>query len=400
MYLPFSVKFYLRDLRAVEGPGSKHKVYCRLILDRRKSEFATNIVLGPKHWDADRETTRFSYLNEEIADLRAKLFRIKRTLEENNKLTHPRDIIDVLKERNSEKHFINDFFDKHLQKIIDMGEHSASTIKHYKLALKYWKKFVSTKLQKDDLLLREINYEIIEDYDYFLKVTVKDKHDNNLGRNHINKQHSILRTVLKQCMKEGLLNGNPYHEFMLKDTRVVRHALTEEELKRIENDPLQGNMQLDLARDIFLFSVYTSLRYGDAMDLSMKNIEDANTDEPYLKVIMEKTEKDIFIPLIPKARALIKKYEKDGARLVKNYILPRMSNARVNIILKDIAMFTNINKNISHHIARHTFATHGLNLGIPKEVISEILGHTSLKTTDIYAKMSVARKKEEMKRFK
>ena len=397
MYQSFSIKFYLRK---PEGPKVRHKLYCRLLLNRRKSEFSTNIVLDPKYWDEQRDVSKFGYVNEELTEIRAKLYRIKRSLEDKEQLFHPRDIIDVLKDRKKDKHYILEYFTKYVERITAKREHAASTLKHHRLALKYFKQFIEEKLIRDDLLIKEITYETLEEFDYFLKVDIKEKHDNEISRNHINKQHSKLRSVLNQSIKEGIISFNPYRDFVLKDTYVQREALSSEELKRLETDPLDGIYYLDRVRDIFLFSVYTSFRYSAAMDLKMDDIQDPESDEPYISILLDKSKnKTITVPLIHQAIAIIEKYENDSARVVKGYILPRLSNSKINLHLKDIALMLHINKKLSHHIARHTFATHGLNLGIPKEVIQEIMGHSSIKTTDIYARMSIAKKKEEMKKL-
>ena len=396
MYAPFSIKFYLRVQNEL---GPKFKIYCRVILNRKKSEFATNLKVEEKYWYADSETTRFSYMNEEIADLRMKLYKIKRSLEDEEKLYHPRDIIDVLKNRKKENHYILAYFGKYIKRITVREEHSQSTLKHYRLAFKYLEKFINEQLLRDDVMIRELNYDMLNEYDYYLKVVVLDKQKNNLGRNHINKQHSILRTVLKHCMKEGIIEVNPYNHMQLKDTKVKREALTVSELTLLENDPLDGSPQLDLVRDIFLFSAYTSLRFGDAMALKLEDIEDWDTSTPFIKITFEKTDETIAIPLISKAIEIIKKYDDNAARVVLGHILPRLSNSKVNLYLKDIAVKLGIKKRLIHHLARHTFATNALNLGIPKEVVQSVLGHTDMKTTDIYAKMSIAKKSEEMKKL-
>ncbi|MBT3935319.1 MAG: hypothetical protein HOF35_13760, partial [Bacteroidetes bacterium] len=308
-------------MRVQNEVGPKYKIYCRVLLNRKKAEFATNLKVEEKYWSAPTETTRFSYLNEELADLRMKLYKIKRTLEDEEKLTHPRDLVDVLKNRKQENHYILSYFEKYTKRITAKDEHSHSTLKHYRLAFKYIKKFINEQLLRDDVMIREINYDMLNEYDYFLKVIVVDKHNNNLGRNHINKQHSILRTVLKLCIKEAIIEVNPYNHLQLKDTKVKREALTVSELTLLENDPLDGSPQLDLVRDIFLFSAYTSLRFGDAMALKFEDIQDWDTSTPFIKITFEKTDETIAIPLISKAIKLIKKYQDNAARVVFGYIL-------------------------------------------------------------------------------
>ena len=164
-----------------------------------------------------------------------------------------------------------------------------------------------------------------------------------------------------------------------------RDFLTIEELEKLKSFNLE-NYSFEKVRDIFLFSCYTGLRFSDALDLSMEQIRsNENTSFIYREQI--KTGESINIPLVPEAMQIIEKYNDNENRVVKNKVLPHISNQNFNLYLKSIAGIVGLNKKLTHHVARHTFATFLLNKSVSLEVVSSLLGHTNIRTTQVYAKM-------------
>jgi len=148
---------------------------------------------------------------------------------------------------------------------------------------------------------------------------------------------------------------------------------------------------LDKVKDIFIFSVYTGLRFEDAQSLTIENLNKYK-ENPFIRFIQQKTSRAIEIPLLKPAINIIHKYENSDERKVLNKILPKISNQKVNMYLKIISDLSGINRKISHHIARHTFATTiCLNNNMPLEDLSMLLGHSSIKTTQIYGKITQER---------
>ena len=238
-----------------------------------------------------------------------------------------------------------------------------------------------------NILISEIDFAFIEEYDHFMIVNYTDNYGKSIVRNTINKHHTRLRTILHNAVKEDLIVKNPYINFPLKNNKTHREYLTIEEINEIKDNDLGGNKSLQHVRDFFLFSVFTGLRYNDAYNLKMDNIKTDSNGNKIIQIIMEKTDDKINIPLLDEAHVIIKRYENDPAREVFGYVLPRYSNQKLNAYLKAITEICGIQKNITHHVGRHSFATLALNKNIPIEVVQKLLGHSDIKTTQIYAKM-------------
>ena len=242
-------------------------------------------------------------------------------------------------------------------------------------------------IDSKNILISEIDFPFIEEYDHFMIVNYTDNYGKSIVRNTINKHHTRLRTILHNAVKEDLIVKNPYINFPLKNNKTHREYLTIEEINEIKDNDLGGNKSLQHVRDFFLFSVFTGLRYNDAYNLKMDNIKTDSNGNKIIQIIMEKTDDKINIPLLDEAHVIIKRYENDPAREVFGYVLPRYSNQKLNAYLKAITEICGIQKNITHHVGRHSFATLALNKNIPIEVVQKLLGHSDIKTTQIYAKM-------------
>jgi integrase len=144
--------------------------------------------------------------------------------------------------------------------------------------------------------------------------------------------------------------------------------------------------RLEYVRDIFVFSCYTGLSYIDVKNLENKHIQSTFDESLWVRKKREKTGVQSNILLLDVPRMILAKYE---GMLPENKVLPVISNQRLNSYLKEIADLCGIQKNLTFHLARHTFATTvTLAKGVPLETVSKMLGHTSLKTTQIYARIT------------
>ena len=142
---------------------------------------------------------------------------------------------------------------------------------------------------------------------------------------------------------------------------------------------------LETTKDLFVFSCFTGLAFVDAMNLKRENITLAENGDMWIKITRQKTNIPSIIPVMDIAKSIIKKYENQN----DSYVLPRSPHQHVNAYLKQIASSCGIKKNMTFHLARHTFATTiTLSQGMPIETVSCLLGHTNIKTTQIYAKIT------------
>jgi site-specific recombinase XerD len=201
-------------------------------------------------------------------------------------------------------------------------------------------------------------------------------------RTHLSTQTSVhgyhkrLKVYITMAMRYGLLKESPYKGLSIPRGKSdsIKY-ITKEERQRIENLPLTGGIAI--ARDMFIFACYTGLAYVDLIKVNRSCLIEENGT---LKIVdhRQKTKTPYHLTVLPKAREILERY---------NYDMNLMSNQKCNQYLKIIAGSINTRVNLSMHVGRHTFATWALSEGIPIEIVSKMLAHTDIKTTQIYAKV-------------
>ncbi len=247
--------------------------------------------------------------------------------------------------------------------------------------------FIKYKYKKSDVSLLELNLQFLDDFDYFLK-TMK-----NQKQVTINKEIQRLRTPIKRAISEGYLDRDP---FILHKSKTVRKEivfLAAEELKILENT-LFKQKRLDVIRDLFIFCCYTGLAYNEMSNLEKQNIHIGFDNVNWIQMKREKTNREISIPILPKAQNIIEKYSAES-----NLIFPPISNQKFNSYLKEIAAIARIEKRLTHHIARKTFASTVLLYNdVPMEIVSELLGHSNMTITqESYGKVVQKKVSEAIK---
>lgn len=195
------------------------------------------------------------------------------------------------------------------------------------------------------------------------------------------------RKVIRLGVKLGWIEKNPFELFKLKMQKVERGYLTNEELISIE-EKVFTLQRIQYAEDLFVFSCYTGMAYIDVVQLNPHNIILGMDGNYWIKTIREKTDTSVNVPILPKAAYIIAKYKDNPRSIAKGSLFPMISNQKLNSYLKEVGDLCEIKKNLTFHLARHTFATSvTLSNGVPIETVSKMLGHTTIRTTPIYAKV-------------
>jgi len=206
---------------------------------------------------------------------------------------------------------------------------------------------------------------------------------NNTLMKHIER----IRKIVNLAIKNEWLERDPFMKYKLAFTRTTREFLSADELASIEAKEFSIS-RLQFTKDLFVFSCYTGLSYIDSFNLTLQNISLGIDGEYWITTYRQKTDQPVRIPLLPKAMAIIEKYKDHPAVIANGKLLPGYANQTLNTYLKEVAGSCGIEKNLTFHIARHTFATTvTLTNGVPIETVSKLLGHRSIKTTQIYAKV-------------
>jgi len=202
--------------------------------------------------------------------------------------------------------------------------------------------------------------------------------------------------IIKICLANDWLDKNPFNNYKSKIKEVERDFLSEEELQAILNKDFKTD-RLSLVRDIFIFSCFTGLAYIDVKNLTKSHISIGIDGEKWIYTHRQKTESASKIPIIPITQMIIDKYENHPQSNNQDVLLPILSNQKMNAYLKEIAAICEIEKELTFHIARHTFATTvTLTNGVPIESVSKMLGHKNIKTTQHYAKILDKKVSEDM----
>ena len=242
---------------------------------------------------------------------------------------------------------------------------------------------------RKDMLLRELNPTIIEDF--FIYLTTVVGHCNNTAVRTM----KMLRTVIMHGIKLGVLHTDPFLGVQFRMEKVNRGFLTEEEIDALMQKHFDIP-RLELVRDLFVFSCFTGLAYIDVKSLKPQNIVTLNGVE-WIIIARVKTDTPVNVVLFDGAKRIMEKYKDVPGK--KGHVFPIFSNQKVNQYLKEIAASCGIKKELTFHMARHTFATLTLSKGVPVETVSRMLGHTSIRTTQIYARITNKKIEQDMAQF-
>ena len=194
-----------------------------------------------------------------------------------------------------------------------------------------------------------------------------------------------LKTVILRAQKMGLLKNDPFLNFKIRFEKTDRGFLSDEEIAKLMNHRFSVK-RLEQVRDIFVFSCFTGLAYIDLVQLSKEHIVKIDGREWIMKN-RQKTDVPSSVLLLDVAKQILNKYKEQMADDPHGRLLPVCSNQKMNAYLKEIADLCGIEKRLSCHLARHTFATLALSKGVSVESVSRMLGHTNIQTTQIYARI-------------
>jgi integrase len=349
-----------------------------------RAEFQTGKKIEPENWDngkqqAKGKTTEAKLLNTYLSQLRNKVYLKEIELMQRGFLITARllrdAVVDKVEALNEKTLF--QVFSEHNEEQGKMIGKGISKSTHWLSEYTYrlLKEHVEQKYKRSDLYLRELNIGFIQAFHTFLRT------DKGMAQNSSTKHLKLLKKIINVAVTNSYMTFNPFMTYKVEREPVEIDFLDEEELRRIINfdTPLP---RLERAKDMFLFGCFTGLSYIDIKTLAPEHFERDGAGRIWIKKRRVKTGVLSRIPLLPIAKMILDKY-RDGEKL-----LPIQDPADVNKYLKDIAILCNINKRITFHTSRHTFAsTVTLANNISLEVVSKMLGHTNTRMTTHYAKL-------------
>ena len=372
-------------------------IRCRLTYNRQRKDFSTGIRVNPDYWDSKKQRLLDQSDQEDTVNMQLSLIE--------NKISKAFLMLQVREEPFTVKDVFNAYSGKTLKQ--DMGilevwdlhneriekligkEIVLVTYQKYIESQRHLKDFIRHQYRTSDKPLRGLKMSFLNDYIYYLQ-TVK-----NLQQSTLNKAIQRLRKVIKFAIGHDYLDKDPFLLYRAKSVKKEIVFLTKEELQKLEEHHFEIK-RVEVIRDCFVFCCYTGLAFKEMVNLRREHIVKGYDGEDWIKMKCQKTRKELSIPLLPQAKRILERYDSD------NDLLPVTSNARFNAYLKEIADVVGIEKRLTHHVARRTFATTVLLFNnVPMEVVSELLGHSKLTTTQqSYGKIVQKKVGEEIRRIR
>lgn len=392
----FGLLFYLKKPKQYEKGALP--IYLRLTVDGRRAEVATKRSCeAPEKWNsaAGRMTGNkeaIKILNAHLDILQSKVYETYKDLLQEGKTITAEAIKNKLQGVTERPKMFLDIFRFHNEgvKTLMGNGFSPQTYKRYQTALQHTREFMQWKYRVSDLAIAQLSVEFITEFEFYLRSVRR------CGHNTTVKYLMNVKKVVGQCVQKGWLSKNPFLGVKLAPKEVVRETLTQEELDRIATKAFSTD-RLGMARDVFLFSCYTGLAYVDVGRLRPQDIRIGIDGGKWIFARRQKTAAPFRIPLLTIPLQIIERYENHPKCVSEGKVLPVSSNQKLNEYLKEIAALCGIQKRLTYHMARHTFATTiTLNNGVPIETVSKLLGHKNLRITQHYAKILDRKISEDM----
>lgn len=340
-------------------------------LNQRKVYFKTNIYLKPEHWD---KRTSQVIVHPQANDLNAMLFEFVLHLQGVELALWKRGVpatLSLLKDAMKKNRPVNVTFPVFAKEYVTHSDRRESTKENLYTTITVLQEF------RPGLDFKDITYTFLKDFEVYLR-------EKGNGVNTVAKHLRQLRTLVNEAINQGYIHADayPFRKFKIKQEKGRHEFLTPDELKKLENLEV-SDRKLRHVLDAFLFCCYVGLRFSDFCQLKQSNFIKVN-GKKWLHFKSIKTGIELHLPLHllfeGKALAILDKYNiAEFASLG--------SNSEVNKCLAQITMMARIKKHVTYHTARHTCATLLIHQGVPITTVQRLLGHTSVKTTEIYSEI-------------
>ncbi|WP_278625705.1 site-specific integrase [Parabacteroides gordonii] len=381
----FSILFFIKKSKLLKN--GEAPICLRITINGQRAEVQIKRSVEVSLWNSNKECAigkerKHQELNHYLETVRTKVLRIHRELEQDGKpITaeilkrhfygegeSPKMLLEVFREHNKK-------YRELLDKDVVLG-----TVLRYERTVRYLEEFMKEKYRFSDIPLKNINQEFVKEFEHFIK-TEKD-----CAQNATVKYLKNLKKIIRNALVNKWMDDDPFVEIRFHQTASNREFLTEEELnKLIEKDLTIPRMEV--VRDIFVFCSLTGLAFTDVQHLKPEHIFRDMDGSYWIRKTREKTDNMCNIPLLDLPMKLIQKYQNHPECARKGVVMPVPCNQRMNSYLKEIADICGIQKTLSTHIARHTFACLAIANKVSTESIAKMLGHTDIRTTKIYARV-------------
>lgn len=384
----FNVHFLIKK-NAARKNGTV-PVNARISVDGIKCEVSAQLTVQETHWNKEAcrvnpKSRNAKNINDHLDTVYADIIKAKKQLVQEGQFLTAQTI--------RLRYLGKDKMVKTLKELIayhkenDMKKLAKGTAKNYSATEKYLDRFLKKKFRSPDLHLAQIDYGFVVNFETYLSTCPPLRKSQPLGNNGIMKHLERLQKFTTLALKHGWIKKNPFALYSLKFEEYDCAFLEQQELDTLTNleIPERG---VKLARDVFIFACYTGLCYIEVKNLTIKSIVPGIDGEPWIMVRRQKSKTPVKVPLLDKAREILELYADYPCAENGFALLPVLSSQKVNKYLKMVAGLGKVGKNLTFHVARHTFATTITLLNaVPIVTVSKLLGHKKLTTTQRYARV-------------
>ncbi|MDD2382144.1 MAG: site-specific integrase [Mariniphaga sp.] len=386
MKVKVKTQFFIK--KSKPSVNGKVPIYFRIRCRSQVVEVATGRGINQREWDkllrrSNAKTEEAAILNNFLDDIENEIRRYINYLIENGEDVNVFVLKKKLKgETENHKMLLHVFQENNELIKQELGyKYSQSTVNQYEVTYKRLKEFIRKRYLRNDMEIDKLDISFIRNFDIYLRTKYQ------LKANTIAKCLKQLNKVVRYAIDLRYVNMNPFAGYKITYNKTDRGYLTPAELLRLEETDLNSR-RLDRVRDVFVFVCYTGLAYKDLERFNKSFIQKGIDGRNWLIFKRAKTDIEARIPILPKAQAILDKYCNDTECIIRRKMLPVLSNQRMNSYLQEIAPLCDIEKRVTMHIGRHTFATTvTLVNGVPIETVQKMLGHQDLSTTQIYARI-------------
>ena len=373
------VAFYLK--KSETNADGCCPVMARLTVgNHSEAAFSAKMSVPVSSWASGRATGKSAAtreINRKLDELRASALAIYKEQSAIREVVTAEEVRDLLLGKASLLNYFQTFIE-HFEKRVGVNREK-DTLRSYRYARNCVSAFLQTQYKLSDIPFTALDRSFIDRYDLYLRT------ERRIAPGTIVLLTTRQNTIVGEAVAEGIITADPFAEYEPKRSERVQKYLTADELHRLMTTPLH-HPTLYQTRDLFLFSCYTGIPYGDMCRLSEDDLEIAEDGEVWIKTTRKKTKIDYELPLLDIPLHILDKYRGIAP---EGKLLPMYGNTTLNRALKRIASICGIEKRLVFHCGRHTYATEiTLSQGVPLETVSKMLGHTRIDTTQIYAKVT------------
>lgn len=405
----FSVLFWLNRNKVTDD--GEAPIYMRITIDGKRAECSTMRYIKPEYWDSSRGLPVSKYhlakpLKEYFRQMEAEVYKHYNVLLASREYVTSQDLknsfrgikVEVKVQHKSLLEVLAQFT-KRLEERMGKNDISVGRWKQFKALRSKCELFIKHHKGTKDILLKDLKLSFIEEFYHYLRTVHSERRKESLrpiSQNTAMKYCKQLKQVMDYAWKFEYVLANPFLLFRCTYKRPRRTFLTQDELNLLYEKKMPV-ARLEEVKDCYLFSCYTGYAYSDAADLNPNHLAIGLDGKKWIMRNRQKTGNPENVPLLLIALEIIEKYKNHPYCVMNGKLLPIISNQKYNGYLKEIAGLVGINKRLTSHTARHTFATTvTLNNGVPIETVSKLLGHDNLRTTQIYAEILDAKVSEDM----